>query len=108
MTAQQSLGILNVCLTSAGAPVNVRSRRRLSIRPALFALSHSLQLQQYVERLGATIAKDSDLKIPLKVTVLESEEINAFALPGGFLFVNLCLMNKAESESEFAGVRSSG
>jgi Zn-dependent protease with chaperone function len=62
------------------------------------------ELQQYVKNLGATIAKNSDLKIPLKVTVLQSEEINAFALPGGFLFVNLGLINKAENESELAGV----
>jgi predicted Zn-dependent protease len=62
------------------------------------------ELEQYVANLGATIAKNSDLKIPLKVTVLESEEINAFALPGGFLFVNLGLINKAENESELAGV----
>ena len=62
------------------------------------------ELKQYVETLAATIAKNSDLKIPLKVTVLDSEEINAFALPGAFLFVNLGLINKAENESELAGV----
>ena len=62
------------------------------------------ELKQYVEALAATIARNSDLKIPLKVTVLDSEEINAFALPGAFLFVNLGLINKAENESELAGV----
>jgi len=62
------------------------------------------ELRQYVETLAAAIAKNSDLKIPLKVTVLDSEEINAFALPGAFLFVNLGLISKAENESELAGV----
>ncbi len=40
----------------------------------------------------------------MRVTVLDSEEINAFALPGGFLFVNTGLIEKAETESELAGV----
>jgi hypothetical protein len=61
-------------------------------------------LLKYVERLAAKIAANSDLKIPIKVSLLDSMEINAFALPGGFLFVNSGLINKAESESELAGV----
>ncbi|HLH30208.1 MAG TPA: M48 family metalloprotease [Terriglobia bacterium] len=62
------------------------------------------ELSRYIETLAATLAKNSDLKIPLKVTVLDTEEINAFALPGAFLFVNLGLIDKAENESELAGV----
>jgi hypothetical protein len=46
------------------------------------------ELTRYVERLAARIAENSDLRVPIKVTVLDSMEINAFALPGGFLFVN--------------------
>ena len=62
------------------------------------------ELKEYVQKLAETIGRNSDLKVPLKVTVLESEEINAFALPGGFLFVNTGLIDKAENESELAGV----
>jgi predicted Zn-dependent protease len=62
------------------------------------------KLTSYVQNLAKTIAENSDLKVPIKVTVLDSMEINAFALPGGFLFVNSGLINKAESESELVGV----
>ena len=62
------------------------------------------ELSRYVTRLAETITQNSDLKIPIKVTVLDSMEINAFALPGGFLFVNTGLINKAETESELVGV----
>jgi len=66
--------------------------------------SQDREVKEYVETLAATIGKNSDLKIPLKVNVLDSEEINAFALPGAFLFIDLGLLNKADNESEFAGV----
>jgi peptidase M48-like protein len=59
---------------------------------------------KYIQSLAEGIARNSDLRIPLKVTLLDSMEINAFALPGGFLFVNSGLVNKAESESELVGV----
>jgi hypothetical protein len=59
---------------------------------------------KYIQALADEIARNSDLRIPLKVTLLDSMEINAFALPGGFLFVNSGLVNKAESESELVGV----
>jgi hypothetical protein len=59
---------------------------------------------KYIQSLSEEIAHNSDLRIPLKVTLLDSMEINAFALPGGFLFVNSGLVNKTESESELVGV----
>jgi hypothetical protein len=62
------------------------------------------ELAKYVEKLAQTVTHNSDLKVPIKVTILDSMEINAFALPGGFLFVNTGLINKAESESELVGV----
>jgi hypothetical protein len=61
-------------------------------------------LTTYVQRLAENIARNSDLRVPVKVTVLDSEEINAFALPGGYLFVNSGLINKTETESELVGV----
>jgi len=62
------------------------------------------ELTKYVQSLAETISRNSDLRVPMKVTALDSMEINAFALPGGFLFVNTGLINKAESESELVGV----
>ena len=59
---------------------------------------------QYVRSVADRIAGHSDLRVPLEVTVLRSEEINAFAIPGGFLFINSGLILKADKESELAGV----
>ena len=58
----------------------------------------------YVTKLAERIAGHSDLRIPVHVAVLDNDEINAFALPGGYLFVNRGLIEKAETESELAGV----
>ncbi|MCZ2147524.1 MAG: M48 family metalloprotease [Bryobacterales bacterium] len=62
------------------------------------------RVQSYVQGLANDLAAHSDIKVPVKVTILSSQEINAFALPGGFLYVNTGLIEKAESESELAGV----
>ena len=58
----------------------------------------------YVRGLAERIALSSDMTVPVKVTVLRSKEINAFAMPGGFLFIDTGLLEKTESESELAGV----
>jgi beta-barrel assembly-enhancing protease len=58
----------------------------------------------YVNRLGQNLARNSDAKTPLSVKVIDSDEVNAFALPGGFLYVNTGLIREAENEAEFAGV----
>ena len=62
------------------------------------------QVSDFMRSLAENITRDSDLRVPVKVTVLDSMEINAFALPGGFLFVNTGLIDKADTESELAGV----
>src|SRR6266545_3182268 len=61
-------------------------------------------IAEYVNRVGQNLVRNSDAKVPFTIKVLDAEEINAFALPGGFFFVNSGLMLKAESESELAGV----
>jgi Zn-dependent protease with chaperone function len=61
-------------------------------------------IQEYVRSIGEKIAKHSDLKVPLHITVLQSREINAFALPGGYLFIERGLLEAADDESELAGV----
>ncbi len=61
-------------------------------------------IAEYVNRIGQNLVRNSDARVPFTVKVIDAEEINAFALPGGFLFVNLGLINLAEEESEIAGV----
>jgi beta-barrel assembly-enhancing protease len=59
---------------------------------------------EYVNRVGQNIVRNSDAKVPFTIKVLDTEEVNAFALPGGFFFVNSGLILKAETEAELAGV----
>ncbi|MGA3041879.1 MAG: M48 family metallopeptidase [Bryobacteraceae bacterium] len=59
---------------------------------------------EYVNRVGQNLVRNSDAKVPFTIKVIDSEEVNAFALPGGFFFVNSGLILKADSESELAGV----
>jgi predicted Zn-dependent protease len=61
-------------------------------------------IAEYVNRVGQNLVRNSDAKVPFTIKVVDSEEVNAFALPGGFFFVNSGLILKAESESELAGV----
>ena len=61
-------------------------------------------ISEYVNRVAQNIARNSDLQVPLYVKVIDSDEVNAFALPGGYFFVNTGLINLAESEAELAGV----
>src|SRR4051812_36630608 len=59
---------------------------------------------EYVNRVGQNVALHSDAKIPFTIKVLDSDDVNAFALPGGFLYVNKGAILAADSESELAGV----
>jgi predicted Zn-dependent protease len=61
-------------------------------------------IAEYVNRVGQNLVRNSDTKVPVTIKVLDSEDVNAMALPGGFFFVNSGLILKAESESELAGV----
>ncbi len=61
-------------------------------------------ITEYVNRIAQNVARNSDLKVPLTVKVIDAPEINAFALPGGFLYVYTGLVRAADNESELAGV----
>lgn len=61
-------------------------------------------ITEYVNRVGQNIVLHSDAKVPFTIKVIDSDEVNAFALPGGFFFVNRGLILAAENESELAGV----
>jgi predicted Zn-dependent protease len=61
-------------------------------------------IAEYVNRIGQNLVRNSDAKVPFTIKVLDAEEVNAFALPGGFFFVNSGLILRAETEAELAGV----
>ena len=59
---------------------------------------------EYVNRVGQNLVRNSDAQVPFTIKVVDSDEINAFALPGGFFYVNSGLILAADNESELAGV----
>jgi Peptidase family M48 len=59
---------------------------------------------EYVNRIGQNLVRNSDAKVPFTIKVIDSDEINAFALPGGFFYVNSGLILAADEEAELAGV----
>ena len=61
---------------------------------------------EYVNRVGQNIVRNSDAKVPFTIKVVDDDSINAFALPGGFFYVNSGLLLAADNESELAGVMS--
>lgn len=61
-------------------------------------------ISEYVNRIGQNLVRNSDAKVPFTIKVIDSKEVNAFALPGGFFFVNSGLILKADNEAELAGV----
>lgn len=61
-------------------------------------------ITEYVNRVGQNIVLHSDAKVPFTIKVIDSDEINAFALPGGFFYVNKGLILAADNEAELAGV----
>ncbi len=61
-------------------------------------------VSEYVNRLVQNVANNSDAKVPFSIRVVDSDEVNAFALPGGFMFVNTGLIMRADNEAELAGV----
>ena len=61
-------------------------------------------ITEYVNRVGQNIVLHSDTKIPFTIKVIDSDEVNAFALPGGFFYVNKGLLLVADNEAEVAGV----
>ena len=63
-------------------------------------------IAEYVNRVGQNLVRNSDAKVPFTIKVIDSEDVNAFALPGGFFFVNSGLILKADTEAELAGVMS--
>src|ERR1700728_2682747 len=61
-------------------------------------------ITEYINRIGQNIVKNSDCKVPFTIKVIDTDEINAMALPGGFFYVNSGLILAADEEAELAGV----
>ncbi|HEV3253071.1 MAG TPA: M48 family metallopeptidase [Candidatus Acidoferrales bacterium] len=61
-------------------------------------------VNEYVNRVGQNLVRNSDAQVPFTIKVIDSDQINAFALPGGFFYVNSGLILHADEESELAGV----
>ena len=59
---------------------------------------------EYVNRVGQNLVRNSDARVPFTIKVIDSDQVNAFALPGGFFYVNSGLITHADEESELAGV----
>ena len=60
-------------------------------------------LSEYINRVGQNLARNSDAKVPFTFRVIDGDELNAFALPGGYVFVYTGLIKLASEEDEFAG-----
>lgn len=61
-------------------------------------------ISEYINRIGQNLVRNSDAKVPFTIKVIEDPTVNAFALPGGFFFVQTGLILKADTEAELAGV----
>lgn len=61
-------------------------------------------VDEYVNRVGQNLVRNSDARVPFTIKVIDSDQVNAFALPGGFFYVNSGLILHADEESELAGV----
>jgi beta-barrel assembly-enhancing protease len=67
-------------------------------------LLHDPVITEYVNRIGQTLVRNSDARVPFTIKVIDNDEINAFALPGGFFYVNTGMILAADNEAELAGV----
>jgi len=61
-------------------------------------------ISEYVNRLGQNLAKQANAPFPVTVKMIQSSEINAFTLPGGWVYVNSSILMMADNEAEFASV----
>src|SRR5207302_2696663 len=61
-------------------------------------------VSEYINRIGQNLVRNSDSQVPFTIKVIDSDDINAFALPGGFFYVDTGLILAADNEAELAGV----
>jgi predicted Zn-dependent protease len=62
------------------------------------------EVTEYINRIGQQLVRNSDALVPFTIKVVENDEVNAYALPGGFFYVNTGLILAADNEAGLAGV----
>src|SRR6202041_471355 len=106
------------------ADVDAIGNRKVGHGPDFYSLEHEIALgkqlaqevdksakfiddpvvTEYVNRVGQNLVRNSDAQVPFTIKVIDSDVVNAFALPGGFFYVNSGVILHADEESEIAGV----
>jgi beta-barrel assembly-enhancing protease len=106
------------------ADVNAIGNRKVGHGPDFYSMEHEIALgkqlaqevdrvskfitdpvvTEYVNRVGQNLVRNSDAQVPFSIKVIDSDVVNAFALPGGFFYVNSGIILRADEESEMAGV----
>jgi len=110
--------------TGSESDVDAIGNRKVGHGPDFYSIEHDIALgkqlsqeveksakfiddpviTEYVNRVGQNLVRNSDAKVPFTIKVIDSDVVNAFALPGGFFYVNSGLILHADEESELAGV----
>ena len=103
-----AIGSRKVCGTSAGNWYSLESEIRIGrgysrIVDSQVKLLNDPIVTEYVNRVAQNLVRNSDAKVPFTIKVIDSEEVNAFSLPGGFLYVETGLVLAADDEAELAG-----
>ena len=106
------------------ADVNSIGNRKVGHGPDFYSMEHEIALgkqlaqevdrvskfitdpvvTEYVNRVGQNLVRNSDAQVPFSIKVIDSDVVNAFAIPGGFFYVNSGIILRADEESEMAGV----
>jgi predicted Zn-dependent protease len=105
----QAIGTRNIGRKGIGNWYSLEQEIRIGRDYADAIEAHTKPLQdpivtEYVNRIGQNLVRNSDAQVPFSIKVIDSDVVNAFALPGGFLYVNSGLILAADDEAELAGV----
>ncbi|MBV8205412.1 MAG: M48 family metalloprotease [Acidobacteria bacterium] len=112
MAVDPMLDVNKIGARSVGDGLNVYSMEREQELGRSLAMDFERQanvindplISEYINRIGQNIVRNSDARFPFVIKVLDDDEVNAFALPGGYFFVNSGLILAADNEAELAGV----
>ena len=99
-----TVGAMVSCAVSTQQEVELGANTAAQI-DTMLPLIHDAAVQSYITSLGNTLAKTTDTRnLAWHFTVVDSKEVNAFALPGGWVYVNRGLIERAQNMSQVAGV----
>jgi predicted Zn-dependent protease len=97
----QNTGRIN--FTSIDQEIELGKQLAAQIEPQL-TLIQDPAINQYIDRVGQSLVRNSDSKLPVTFKVVKSDRINAFTLPGGLVYLNIAVVLSAENEAELAAV----